>query len=50
MGRVDDGADWRGMKTGDGGGERGEEGQMGEKDMEVEEMRRRTQCLYLLCL
>ena len=36
----------------DGGwrGERGEEGQMGEKDMEVEEMRRRTQRVYLLCL
>ena len=32
------------------GGERGEEGQMGEKDREVEDMRSGTQCLYLLCL
>ena len=32
------------------GGERGEEGQIGEKDREVGDMRGRTQCLYLLCL
>ena len=32
------------------GGERGEEGRMGEKDREVGDVRRRTQCLHLLCL